>query len=206
MSPNWNEISAIATAAQTLIVIVGAAFALWQLREASTARQMAGFLRLMDELEQGTVQQTRRFFSSYQRDVSRIASIENLQALDKFLTRTTRRWPQPLSLGRVRDDLARLEYTAMLCLHGMLPLKLERTYFTTVVTLTWPDIESVVLLLRRQRGLQYLQHFEALYRLYTSGTIYQHGYARARKREVRRLLLVSKSVVVKNRPKVDSIT
>ena len=95
----------------------------------------------------------------------------------------------------MRDDLTKLEYAAMLCLHGMLPIKLERTYFTTVVVLTWPYIEPAVLMLRRERGVQYLQHFETLYRLYASGAIYKGGYARAKKREANRMILVSKSVV-----------
>jgi hypothetical protein len=193
---NWNEVSAISTAVQTLVVIAAAALALWQLREVLADRRMAGFLRLMDELESGTVQQTRRFFNSYQANVRQIAEAGNLQDLDKFITRKTRRWEQPLSLGRVRDDLTKLEYTAMLCLHGMLPIKLERTYFTTVVVLTWPYIEPVILMLRRDRGVQYMQHFEALYRLYVTGAIYRGSYASSRRREASRLMLVSKSVVV----------
>jgi hypothetical protein len=44
---SWEEVSAIATAVQALVVVVGASLALWQLREALTARQMAGFLRLV---------------------------------------------------------------------------------------------------------------------------------------------------------------
>jgi len=196
VSLNWNEISAIATAVQALVVIAGATLALWQLREALTARQMTGFLRLIDELEQGTVQQTRRFFNAHRQDICKVAESGNLGELDEFLIRNTRRSQEPLSLGKVRDDFTRLEYTSMLCLNGMLPVRLERTYFATVVALTWPDIECVVLLLRRERGLQYLQHFETLYRLYTSGVIYRRGYSRVRKREARRMLFASKSVVV----------
>jgi hypothetical protein len=197
VSANWAAISAVATAVQALVVIVGAALALWQLRESLTARQMAGFLRLIDELERGSVQQTRRFFATYRRDVCKVTESGSVQILDKFLRRKTRRWQQPLSLSKVRDDFSALEHVAMLCLHGMLPVRLERTYFTTIVAITWPNIECVVLLLRKERGLPYLQHFEALYRLYTSGAIYQRNYTRARKREAQRLLLVSKSVVVK---------
>ena len=193
---NWNEVSAISTTIQAIVVIAAAALALWQLQESLTARQMAGFLRLIDELESGTVQQTRRIFNAHQKDVRQIAGTGNLQDLDKFLTRKTRRWQQPLSLGIVRDDLTKLEYAAMLCLHGMLPIKLERTYFTTVVVLTWPNIEPAVIMLRSERGMKYLQHFETLYRLYESGAIYQGGYARAKKREASRMILVSKSVVV----------
>jgi len=193
---NWNEVSAISAAIQAVIVTTAAVLALWQLQEALTARRLAGFLRLMDELESGTVQQTRRFFNSYHKDVCRIAATGSLRDLDKFLTRKTRHGQQPLSLGSVRDDLTKLEYTAMLCLHGMLPIELERTYFTTVVVLTWPNIEPVALMLRKDRGAQYLQHFEALYRLYSSGAIYRRGYLRLRKREASRLMLVSKSVVV----------
>jgi hypothetical protein len=204
---DWNEVSAISTAVQAIIVIAAAALALWQLQEALTARRMAGFLRLMDELESGTVQQTRRFFNTYQEDVRQIADTGNLQELDKFIRRKTRRWQQPLSLGSVRDDLTKLEYTAMLCLHGMLPIKLERTYFTTVVVLTWPYIEPVALMLRQARGVQYMQHFEALYRLYSSGAIYRGGYARSRKREASRLMLVSMSVVVAgDDPRANNLT
>jgi hypothetical protein len=201
---NWDEVGAISAAVQAIIVIAAAALALWQLQEALTDRRMAGFLRLMDELESGTVQHTRRFFNTYHDDVRRIADTGDLQELDKFLVHKTRRGEQPLSLGKVRDDLTKLEYTAMLCLHGMLPIKLERTYFTTVVVLTWPYIEPVVLMLRQARGAQYMQHFEALYRLYVSGAIYRRGYARSRKSEAGRLMLVSKSVVVAgDEPKAD---
>jgi hypothetical protein len=197
MLVNWNEVSAISTAVQAVVVIVAAALALWQLREALTARQLTGFLRLMDELENGTVHQTRRFFITFHEDVLKIARSSNLQELDRFISHKTRRWQHPMSLGQVRDDLTKLEYTAMLCLDGMLPIRLERTYFTTVVALTWPYLKPVVLMLRQARGPQYLQHFEALYGLYTSGAIYQRRYTRARKREARRMILMSKSVVVK---------
>jgi hypothetical protein len=192
---SWNEITAIATGVQALVVIVGSALALWQLRLALTARQMGGFLRLIDELEQGTVQETRRFFSAHQGDVRRIAQSGSIETLDKFIRRNTRKSKQQLSMSTVRDDFTRLEYAAMLCLNGMLPLKLERTYFTTVVALTWPDIQSTVLLLRKTRGNQYLQHFEALYLLYTSGAVYRRNYTRLRKREAQRLLLASRSIV-----------
>jgi hypothetical protein len=192
---SWNEITAIATGVQALVVIVGSALALWQLRLALTARQMGGFLRLIDELEQGTVQETRRFFSAHQGDVRRIAQSGSIETLDRFIRRNTRKSKQQLSMSTVRDDFTRLEYAAMLCLNGMLPLKLERTYFTTVVALTWPDIQSTVLLLRKTRGNQYLQHFEALYLLYTSGAVYRRNYTRLRKREAQRLLLASRSIV-----------
>jgi hypothetical protein len=194
---SWNEVAAISTAVQAVVVIVAAALGLRQLRESLTTRQMAGFLRLMDELENGTVQQTRRFFITFNKDVLKIARSGDLRELDRFMSRTTRRWEHPLSLGQVRDDLTKLEYAAMLCLDGMLPIRLEQTYFATVVALTWPYLEPIVLMLRQARGAQYLQHFEALYELYTSGAVYQRRYTRARKREARRMILVSKSVVVK---------
>lgn len=194
---NWNEVSAISTAVQALVVIIAAAFALWQLREALTSRQMAGFLRLIDELESGTVQQTRRLFITFHEDILRIAKTNDLRELDRFISHETRRWQHPLSLGQVRDDLTKLEYAAMLCVEGMLPIRLERAYFTTVVALTWPYLKPVALMLRQARGAQYMQHFEALYGLYTSGAIYQRRYIHARKREARRMVLMSKSVVVK---------
>jgi hypothetical protein len=194
---NWDEISAISTAVQAVVVIVAAAFALWQLREALTARQMAGFLRLMDELENGTVQYTRRFLVTFHEDLVGIAESGDLRKLDRFISGKTRRWEHSLSLGQVRDDLTKLEYAAMLCLDGMLPIRLERTYFTTVVALTWPYLKPIALMLRQVRGVQYLQHFEALYGLYTSGVIYRRRYSRARKRETRRMVMVSKSVVVR---------
>jgi hypothetical protein len=194
---NWDEINAISGAVQAIVVIVAAALALWQLRAALTERQTAGFLRLMDELESGTVQQTRRFLATFHADIARIARSGDLRELDKFISRKTRRWQYPLSLGEVRDDLTKLEYVAMLCLDGMLPIRMERTYFATVVALTWPNLKPVVFMLRQTRGEQYLQHLEALYRLYTSGAIYQRHYNRRRRREARRMVSVSKNVVIK---------
>jgi len=194
---DWDEINAISSAVQAVVVVIAAGFALWQLRAARTERQTAGFLRLMDELEGGTVQQTRRFFSSFHQDVLKISRSSDLEKLNRFILRKTRRWQQPLSLGQVRDDLTKLEYAAMICLDGMLPIRLEQNYFTTVVALTWPSIESTVLMLRQARGAQYLQHFEALHKLYTSGTVYQRHYKRARRKEARRMALVSKSVVTR---------
>jgi hypothetical protein len=194
---NWNEVSAIATVIQAVVVVIAAALALWQLQESLTERQLTGFLRLMDELESGTVQQTRRVLRMFHEDITKIARSGDLEELDRFISRKTRRWQHPMSLGQVRDDVTKLEYAAMLCLDGMLPIRLERTYFATVVALTWPYLKPVALMLRQARGAQYLQHFEALYEIYTSGAIYRRRYTRVRKRHARRMVLMSKSVVVK---------
>lgn len=198
VSLNWNAISAAATVIQTLVVVTGVIIALWQLREALTERKMTAFIRLMDELERGSITQTRRFFATHQHEISKVVESGNLQVLDKFIKRKTRGYEE-LSMNRIQEDLYALEHVAMLCLYGMVPARLEQIYFTTIVASAWPNIECIVLLQRKKFGVVYLQHLEALYRLYTSGAVYQDSYNRARRQEAQRLLQASKEFVLKRR-------
>lgn len=193
---NWQAITAISSVVQALIFLIAAVVALWQVAVSISTRQMTGFLRLIDELERGSGRHTRQFFAIHRLELANLAQDGNFRKLNHFLTKQTRSSGQPLSLSMVLDDFAALEHVAMLCIHGMLPVKLERIYFATIVVRTWPNIRPVVIMMRRERGAPYMQHFEAMYQLCINGTIYKWNYRRLKKREARRLLANSKQAVL----------
>ena len=195
---SWEAISGISSAVQTVIIFVAAVLALWQLRESLTARQMSGFLRIIDELEHASTRQTRRFFATHRSEIAEIAKGGSLDRLDRFIRRRTRSSAEPLSLVKVQDSFASLEHIAMLSLNSMLPAKLEQAYVPTIVVRTWPNIKPVVLMLRRELGAPYLQHFEALYEVCISGAIYQRNYGHVSRHAVRRMMANSKSFALKN--------
>jgi hypothetical protein len=165
---NWEALNAVSGTVSTAVVLIGTLVALRQLREVLQARHLQAVLGMMQQLESRSVRATRRFLGLHREHLARICLGNNWTTeLDDAI--------QQLSSGRIdiekiRDDLAILEYVALLALHGMIPVSMASTYFLPIVVNAWADIAPIVQAQRRTMGSRiYLQHFECLYILAVSG-------------------------------------
>jgi hypothetical protein len=196
---SWDAVSAISTALATTIVVVAAWIALRQFRESLSARQLQGVLGLMQQLESSSARRSRSFLYRHRDEVVAILGQKNaLRELDEFLRQTGPADDGPTSLSDLRKDLATLEYAALLAVHGMIPATLEQAYFVPTVVDYWAIMEPIVLATRKEiESDVYLQHFESIYRLATSGQIYMKNASSLKAREVRRLVARSRGMVLK---------
>jgi hypothetical protein len=77
------------------------------------------------------------------------------------------------SVSQIKLHLAHVEYSAVLCLNGMMPIEMERAYYAPIVVDLWPVTLAIVKNIRRTTGSSvYLQHLESVYELTASGALY----------------------------------
>ncbi|WFF00196.1 hypothetical protein [Micromonospora sp. WMMD964] len=204
---SWDAISAISDALAAAIVIVAAWIALRQFKESLSARQLQGILGLMQQLESSSARRSRSFLYRHRDEVEAILGRKNgLRELDEFLRKTGPADDGPHTLSELRKDLATLEYAALLAVHGMIPATLEQAYFVPTVVDYWLVMEPVVRATRKEIGSDvYLQHFESIYRLATTGQIHMKNASFAKAREARRLVAQSRAMVLKRTEGSDAV-
>jgi hypothetical protein len=165
---NWEALNAVSGTVGAGVVLVGTLVALRQLREVLQARHLQAALGMMQQLESRSVRATRRFLGLHREHLARICLGNNWTTeLDDAIQRLSR---GRIGIETMRDDLAVLEYVALLALHGMIPASMTLTYFLPIAVDAWADITPIVQAQRRTMGSKiYLQHFECLCDLAVSG-------------------------------------
>ena len=199
----WQSVEAISSAVGTIVLIIASWIALRQWRESLSARQIQGALALIEQLQQGSTRETREYLLRHHDKMLHIAAGPRpLERLDKFIRRNSRDGT-PRSLVEVRKNLAVLEFVAILCLNGQLPIDFERSYLAPIMARYWEAAEPIVIAIRKSRGSEiYLQHVEALVTLLRDGRLFQRRAASSKKMELKRVEQQSKSATraLFNRP------
>lgn len=180
---SWDAVSALSSAAGVVVVIVATVLALRQFAESLQSRSLQGILGMAEQLESKSVRVTRKKLRDNNATIRRAcADSIGLQDLDARLKDAT---AGQINLQLVRDDLAVLEYCAVLAAHDVIPSRIAIAFFLPIVVDSWPSMEPIVSLTRKEYGSNvYLQHFESIYQLAVSGDFRRH---KSRKRNAARL-------------------
>jgi hypothetical protein len=190
MRISWEAVSAISSMLGTVLIVIAAWIALSQLKESAAARRLQGIIGFIEHLQSGEVRGARRFLWRHRAEIGKILEGEDwTKELNAFLRTNGGAEDGPTSMTEVRNNLATLEFVAVLSLHGNIPIPLERAYLAPMITGYWPVIEPIVQAIRRGSGDGiYLQHLESLVKLAADGSLYDKRVATHKKREVHRLI------------------
>ena len=190
MRISWEAVSAISSILGTVLIVIAAWIALGQLKESAASRRLQGILGFVEHLQSGEVRGARRFLWSHRAEIRKIVAGDDwAKELNAFLRANGEAEGGPTSLVEVHNNLATLEFVAVLSLHGNIPIRLERAYLAPMIAGDWPVIEPIVQAIRRGGGDGiYLQHLESLVKLAADGSLYDKRVATLKKREVQRLI------------------
>ena len=161
---DWNAVSALATLGGTLLILLGAVFALRQVREAAKARTLQSFLAIMDRIDAPNLRKARWLVYARHKELSRkISQDPSAEELDRFLRVLT---DQVVDLDSFRTYLASLETISMLVMHDLAPDDLIEMYFSKLVPHHWSVLASFISYMRdKYQTDDYFQHFEMLDKL-----------------------------------------
>lgn len=168
---NWEAVAAFSTAVTAVVAIVASAVTLRQWRESLRSRHLQGALGLIQQIESRSARSTRRFLRRHHQAIRNASTMESpYAAIERAVHLSAAAEGSAKSLDTIRDDFAVLEYGALLALNDMVPSQLTETYLLPLVMESWPLMEPIITATRSLIETDvYLQHFEAVFILASSG-------------------------------------
>ena len=180
---NWNAISAVSSSASTSLVVVGAWIALRQWKESLASRQFQGMSAFIQQFQSVRLRSMREFLLSHSKALELLLDEPKpIEALDTFL-REKGGEGIAKSVVELRQDMAVLEFVAVLSLNRTVPVELERSYLAPTIVNYWRAVRPVVKAIQAERGDRiYLQHVEALTGMVLSGELYAGNSAKIKRK------------------------
>lgn len=123
MDWNWDAVSALSSIVGTILILIAAGIAMWQIRESAAARQLEGFLGLMSHLQSSSIRKSRRWLRKNQEEIVSLLNDgpKPSERLDRYLQAFEGQTDAPRDVAELRQDLSVLEQLAALSLSGAIP-------------------------------------------------------------------------------------
>lgn len=156
----WSAVSALATAAATLIVAVAALFGYRQLREAAQARDLQSMVTLLSYIHSPDHRQVRRLLNSRGEELGRCITTSDWAEIDTCL----RDWSDSsVTLDKFHSYLATLENVAVLFMHGYAPDDALDLYIAGMFLRHDAQLQPIISEFRCRYGTDdFMQHFQMM--------------------------------------------
>jgi hypothetical protein len=188
-------LTAEATLATTCVVLVGAALTVWQVRQASKARQVEAALAVLKHIDLPEYRMARRLVylpNISQRLAEKLSSPLSRDDLNNLFNDLSDR---QINFENFHSYMAALEHLSILVMNGLAPDSIVEMYFSRLVPHHWSTLLPLTQYMRSYYHTDdFLQHLEMVNSLITSGNLHPTGLGRIKTRWSKHRILARRRI------------